>query len=82
MLEVAEQPTYGLPIDVYLKLFNEEVLEPAGVRLYNASPISRLVPLLPYYALEETAIGPVDGIDGDLGDGSGPEGQGSARRDP
>ncbi len=82
MLEVAEQPTYGLPIDVYLQLIKEEVLEPAGVGLYNASPISRLVSLLPYYALEETAIGPVDGIEGDLGDGSGSEGEGSARRDP
>ena len=82
MLEVAEQPTYGLPIDVYLQLIKEEVLEPAGVRLYNASPISRLVSLLPYYALEETAIGPVDGIEPNTGVGPGSGGEGSVRRGP
>jgi hypothetical protein len=59
VIQKAERPTYGLPIDLYLRLFDDEILKPSGRRLYNASPISSLNSVLPYYALEEDRLGPV-----------------------
>ena len=47
------ETNYNLPMDLYLRLFREEVLDRAGIRLWNANPHSLLAKSIDFYDLED-----------------------------